>query len=244
VLEHAVEDLGRAVEFLATHCLVMGPAVLPYSLQVVLLADAFRQFPSPDESRQKLLRDWFWMTTYGELFAGISAGRLHHVVVKLKESLERCKLSWPGVAQFRRRPLPARFDMQSARGRALALRLAEARPRDSSGQEIPAPLILAREGARAVVHWFPREQLSIPTEDEDYYPNPGNCLLVHPEDASAVRQLLAKRKAPPPFLHSHFIDPRFNMQPPRDAEFFIYKRMKELDALEDDLVAPIRQQLA
>lgn len=242
VLQESVENIARAAHFLREHCHVDGPAVLPYSMQLVLLADAFRQVPEPDEGTLALLGDWFWMTTYGELFAGISGGRLQRVGEELRKSLRRKVLTWPGAAPFRRRPLGARFDMRGARGRALALRLAEAKPLDSSGKEIPAPTILAREGVKALIHLVPRNEL--PEGETDLYASPANRLLVRPEDASGVRQLILRGPVDKEFLRSHIISPAAQKALRQGSpEKFLRLRMKELEALEERFIAPVVQQL-
>jgi hypothetical protein len=243
VLKEAVGNLEKAAQFLAENCLLKGPSVLPYSLQLVLLAEAFRQNPSPDEATRALLRDWFWMTTYGELFAGISGGRLQRVGDELKKSLQRKVLTWPGAAPFRRRPLGARFDMRSARGRAVALRLAEAGPLDSSGKQIPASRILAREGAKALVHLVPRNEL--PAGETELYASPANRLLVRPEDASAVRQYVLRGSANPDLLRSHLISPAaYEALGQGSPEKFLRLRMEELDAMEERFIAPLVEQLS
>lgn len=244
VLQESVGNIGRVAQFLAEHCRIERPSVLPYSLQLVLLAESFRQNPAPDESTLLLLRDWFWMTTYGEIFAGISGGRLQRVLDELMMNLERKVLTWPGATPFRRRPLGSRFDMRGARGRALALRLVDARPLDSSGQEIPASIILAREGAKALVHLVPRSEL--PEGQTDLYVSPANRLLVRPEDAPAVRQLLLNGSVSQEFLRSHLISQFAHdaLRRGRDPDMLIRLRMDELDALEERFIAPIVQQLS
>jgi hypothetical protein len=244
VLQESVSNIERGALFLAKHCRIERPSVLPYSFQLVLLAEAFRQDPSPDESTLLLLRDWFWMTTYGELFAGVSGGRLQRVLDELMMNLKRKMLTWPGATPFRRRPLGSRFDMlRGARGRALALRLVDARPLDSSGEEIPAPSILARESAKALVHLVSRNEL--PEDQADLYASPANRLLVRPEDAPAIRKLLLEGSVSKEFLRSHIISPGAHKALRQgNPEKFLQLRMKEFDALEEQFIAPIVQQLS
>lgn len=241
VLAQSVESLARAAEFLARQCQILGPSVLPYSLQVVLLANAFRQNPSPSLKLQRLLRDWFWMTTYGELFAGITDSRLNHVIQKMRDSLQNQALIWPGATPFRRRPLPPRFDMRSARGRAIALRLAEEGPVDSQGQAFQAPTILAREGAKALIHLIPRKNLP----SSELYASPANRLLARPEDATVARQLLSEGKPDKDFLQSHLIStPAHKALAQGAVERFLQLRMKTLDDLEERFIKSIKEQLA
>jgi hypothetical protein len=243
VLKEAVGNLEKAARFLAEDCRIEGPSVLPYSLQLLMLAEVFREHPSPDEDTRALLRDWFWMTTYGELFVGISGGRLQRLGDELKRNLKRKVLTWPGAAPFRRRPLGARFDMRGARGRAVALRLAEAGPLDSSSKEIPAPRILAREGAKALVHLVSRNEL--PEENTDLYASPANRLLVRPEDASAVRQYVLRGSANPDLLRSHLISPAaYEALGQGSPEKFLRLRMEELDAVEERFIAPLVARLS
>jgi len=63
VLDEATTALKLAARFLRDRCKVYGPAVLPYSSQIILLADTLR-LASQDEGRspdfEAVLERWFW----------------------------------------------------------------------------------------------------------------------------------------------------------------------------------------
>lgn len=242
VLDQSVSSLATAAEFLAGECLVAGPGILPYALQIVLIADVFRQYPSPDQSLRQLLKDWFWMTTYGELFAGISSTRLNTVIEKLRESLQSHVLIWPGANPFRRRPLASRFDMRSARSRALAILLAQRNPLNPGGKHFPAATLLAREGTKAFMHLVPRNEL--PPGSREMYSSPANRLLIQPEDAPAMRALLYEGNPDDAFLDSHLIA-RDELQSLRDGRPDVLLREREfsLVVLEERLIDYLKKKI-
>lgn len=241
VLDQSVRNIATAAEFLASNCLVAGPGILPYALQIVLIADAFRQYPSTDQTRQQLLKDWFWMTTYGELFAGISSTRLSTVIERLRESLQKRATLWPGANPFRRRPLASRFDMRSARSRALAIFLAHQRPLNSSGQPLPAAILLAREGTKGLIHLVSRNEL--PPKSRELYSSPANRLLVQPEDAMGIRSLLYVGSPNRDFLESHLMTHE-DLHELRNGrpDVFLKQRATVLDFMEEDAIKDLKQQ--
>ena len=243
VLDQSVRNLSTAATFLSNKCLVAGPGLLPYGLQIVLIADAFRQHPSPDEPHKQLLQYWFWMTTFGELFAGISSTRLSIAIDKLRETLQQRLLKWPGANPFRRRPLASRFDMRSARSRAVALIAAHRRPLDSSGNPIPAAALLAREGTKAFIHLVPRNEL--PPETNRLYASPANRLLVRPEDASAIQALIYQGSPSEDFLRSHLLNSSA-VQDLRNGKTgeFLWHRAQQMEHVEEEAVKILKQRLS
>src|SRR6185312_15829581 len=210
VLEEATQSLKSAARFLREKCKIYGPAVLPYSFQIVLLADAIQRAGGSSEQALSLeaaaaVEKWFWLTTYTGHFAGISAVRLDRTLKHLRRvAADAEDPNPPGM--FREvNPPPRRFDFRAARSRAIALRLAQLNPQ--SGYEIHDPFqLLADFGRDAMPMIIPSRDLKGRQAE-----GPENRVLVHPRESSALRRSL--RESPGLFddprpLESHAIDER------------------------------------
>ena len=208
VLEEATESLKAAARFLRNKCKIYGPAVLPYSFQIVLLADAIQRASGGLEQTLSLaaaeaVERWFWLTTYTEHFAGISAVRLDRTLKHLRRVAERAEDPNPPGMSREVTSAPRRFDFRAARSRAIALKLAQLNPQ--SGQESHDPFqLLADFGPDAMPMLIPsREVGGRPAE------GPENRILVHPREASTLRRSMRESllfELYPNFLESHAVD--------------------------------------
>jgi hypothetical protein len=180
-LERAFARIKRVADFLRLECGIRDWDLVPYALQTVLLADVFRQ--TEVDARLDLLRDWFWLTTYGEMFAGLSGYRLGIALKALRESVRDGILRWSGATPFRLRPLRATADFRAVRIKALALQLAR-RQSAATGTDQPYRL-LADHKRMAMVQLVRRSMLS-----QDSFSSPGNRFLCAPEQVAALRQTI------------------------------------------------------
>ncbi|MEZ4293801.1 MAG: DUF262 domain-containing protein [Polyangiaceae bacterium] len=183
-LREAVVALKMAAEFLQTEG-IYRPDFVPYSRQVVLLAAALH--PTRASASHELLSAWLWLTTYAELFTGISGGRFQRVHEELQRSGLTGILTWPGWRPFERRPLGGRLDLRSARARALVLRLAELSPGVRPGGEPVDVHRLQHENAATEVlcRALTREHVLAPL-----VVSAGNSFLVSPEHVAEFRDNL------------------------------------------------------
>lgn len=181
VLREATESLKAAARFLRDHCKVYGPSTLPYSFQIVLLADALRQSPLHPQAAGALEK-WFWLTTYAEYFAGISAVRLARALEHLRiVAAQGTDPAPPGIT--REVTGLRRFDFRTARSRAIALRMADLQARTLPNQEDPYQL-LADHGRDAMPMLIPRREAGNTRLAE----GPENRILVHPKEAVQRRR--------------------------------------------------------
>ncbi len=177
-LERAFERLKRVADFLRAECGIRDWDLVPYAVQSVLLADVFRQ--KEVDARLDLLRDWFWVTTYGEMFAGLSGYRLGVALKALRDSVRDGMLRWSGATPFRLRPLRATADFRAVRIKALALQLAR-RQSAARGSDEPFRL-LADHKRMAMVQLVRRSVLT-----KDSFSSPGNRFLCAPQEVAALR---------------------------------------------------------
>jgi hypothetical protein len=186
VLQEATDSLKTAARFLREQCKVYGPAILPYSFQIVLLADALRVGVGSHEgelspSISEALRRWFWLTTYTEHFAGISAVRLARTLGHLRDlATHGGNPEPPGLV--RRVAFPRRFDFRAARSRAIALRLA-----DLQADKVPRDphQLLAEHGRNAMPMLIPSKELPQTSREVE---GPENRVLIPPKEASELRR--------------------------------------------------------
>ncbi len=143
-------SLGRAMMWLQDLAGIPGLQVLPYYMQLVMVAAAIPMGHVNDKGLRHL-RTWFWETTYTERFSGITGYQTRAMIDGV------CKLangeSWS--PKGKKKPpnfkLPTRLNANWARNRTAAIRLAALAPLDHEGHPIDAAEQLATQGVGALV---------------------------------------------------------------------------------------------
>ena len=239
VLDEVFVALARAAAFLASECKIRDPELVPYTLQIVLLAEALRGSPPGLRARRRL-RSWFWLTTYAELFGSMSGGRLQIVLDRLRADGGQTTITWPGRIPFKRRALPPRFDFRGARGKALALRLAEADPKDADEAPMDGSVLLNSHGIDALVQLLPRSKVSAAL-----YASPGNRILCATGKISDLRTAILSGVVSSEVLVSHMIFPAAWMAlQSGDLAEFIQLRANDLDQFEAAFIEPLAEALS
>ena len=230
VIDEVAESLLMAVRFLQKECGIRSARLLPSRYQLILLAEAMRAWracaQSSGDVRRHLVR-WFWMTTYGNAFRAVTGNKLQRLLQHLRRLArgETTRAWGEPVGIFP--PLPERFHYQSARSKVLALHLARLLPRDASGQPLADPVaLLAKHGADAIVPLIRGR------------PESANRILVHPQEAKAIRELLAHpERCSEELLTSHAISPEAaDAIRDRDEERFLRARRKTLEELDQRFI--------
>jgi hypothetical protein len=231
-LRRAFDRLVRVAALLRNTCGIVDWDLVPYELQAVLLTEAFRLRPDlPDDS--PLLADWFWMTTYGEMFAGLSGARLALAVDAIRETVSDGALRWSGANPFRRRPLPATADFRAVRIKALALMLARLQS-DSSPDARPFR-VLSDHGRLALYQLIPRPRVS-----RVGFSSPANRFLCAPDEDKALRQRVLAGHLDDDFRREHAISEGARSAAVQGRwDEFIELRLKTLEEMEEAFVADI-----
>ncbi len=125
IIENAVESVAAATGLLAAVG-VHGPDILPYSWQLIVLAIELGSRPAfvlEPKERSEVER-WFWLTTYGGVFAGVNSSVVDKASAALKSMMSgdgshaMDKYITAGVEQ------PERFDFRAVRSKACMLSMA------------------------------------------------------------------------------------------------------------------------
>jgi Protein of unknown function DUF262 len=226
------ESLRRAARFLWEDCGVPAPELVPYSLQIVILAEAFRRQPNPSSQLRRLIFSWFWMTTYGELFAGMSGDRLQVALNDMREMVAREQPKWTWNRPFEQRPLRDTFDFRAARSKAFAFRLASVQNDVSGGRA--GSQILADAGRKGFVQIIPWR------EGRHIFSSPANRFLVHPAEAGSLRDAVLTGSLSPDSCEKHVISTKaLDALKARNFSFFVERRRLDILNLEDKFVTPL-----
>ena len=202
---------------------MLGPEALPYTWQLITLAVHLGRrntvMPTPfDDASAPAAERWFWLTTYGEVFAGVNSAVVGRSLGALDDILGG--KGWTKMAQDvtrQVRPVVS-FDFRTARSKACAL--AMARYQDRGVRDGPAHRALPR-GVDAMQLLFPsgrRSQWS-------------HLAIVTPEQGlGALRDTLKRRVA--------------GTRDPHDQEFLQRLGIEPTDAgSRDELLAARRERL-
>lgn len=119
----AVEDTDRTlqevVEFLRDEVRVPLARLVPYNIQIMLLAVFFHFSDKAEAGQRAKLRNWFWTTSLAGTFAGATTTQVRNFIREMKAFARGTgALSYSGE---RARAFPDRFDLRSARVRAYLL---------------------------------------------------------------------------------------------------------------------------
>ena len=202
LLPRTREALLQAVHFLRDQCHIPSVQFLPYSIQLVLVA----QYMTPKNVASGALYKWFWHTTYIEWFSVVNGSHIKQSIEALwfyEAPSEDLPASYAPEILFASVQPYEQFHLKAARAKAWAIRLAEMQPLDLDGRPLPALELLRVHGSKALVIWG---------RDLANYVQPvpartvANRLLLDPTTARRFLKTLyeAPRSIPREVLVSHF----------------------------------------
>ncbi len=129
LIQRAFRLVGAAAQLLGT-CGILGPWALPYSWQIIVLAVHLGRTHTEtipvsfDISVREAVERWFWLTTYGEVFAGLNSSIVDRTLAALQDLIDgkdSSKMTRDGTNEVR--PVSS-FDFRTARSKACALLMA------------------------------------------------------------------------------------------------------------------------
>lgn len=232
-LSEVVDAIARVAEFLWDDCGVPSPDLMPYALQIVVLTEAFRVNPTPSSDVRELLQGWFWMTTYGELFAGMSGDRVQLAISDIHTTVLDSYPKWTWKRPFEERPIRRTFDFRAARAKAFAYRLAAFQ--DEAFGSRAGTRLLAEAGRKALTQIVPVSRAT-----KAGYSSPGNRFLVSPNDTQEFRERLFLDQLSERELAAHGITPEArDLLCEGDVAGFIARRLEDVVAKEREFVVPL-----
>ena len=210
-LPQAVETsraaLEQAVSLLQAFGIHNG-LMLPYSMQVVVLAAFCSKCPAPTDDQKAFLRRWLWASSYQTWFATANPSQVFHLVEEFRDvvssnpapaALTTMDLDAPAY------PFPRSFDMRGARTRTLLCRLVDLKPRRSDGHFVDEPWRLVKEHGPGALG-----RICATVDDKALRTSPANRLLSpDPTDRRQAKSWLVNLQpdADSDVLESHAIDP-------------------------------------
>lgn len=198
-LPQAVEvarlGLGKARAFLRDLG-VLNARMLPYSMQLVALSGFFGRCPAPSPAQLALLRRWFWSSSFVGWFGTANPAQVRRLVDEMRDTTATDKeptgFQHMDIEQTAL-PTPLRFDLRSARVRALLCLLLARKPRRPDGTQLSlqeaADLLLQRgPDAMSVV--------CATVRDSDLRSSPANRILdLAPDIPGQAKNWLTKLPA-------------------------------------------------
>ncbi|MGE7199476.1 DUF262 domain-containing protein [Brevundimonas naejangsanensis] len=177
VMDDVFSALAKAADFLKKTFGISKPELVPYRMQIVGIAGLFMANPSFDD--YDLLRDWFLLSTYTEVF-GSSARRSENALADLFEYAGSHVFKWslrelPSVRSLSN----LRVDFRAARVKALALALAQRRSEILQSQD------------KAELATFGREAFAQIVIDKTLRGRAGMRFILAPDDVQSFRSKLA-----------------------------------------------------
>ncbi|NJL27632.1 MAG: DUF262 domain-containing protein [Thermoanaerobaculia bacterium] len=218
---------------------VLNARMLPYSMQLVALCAFFGRRAEATPAQEKLLRRWFWSSSFAGWFGSGNPTRVRRLVEELRDrlprdlaptKLENMDLDQPAL------PTPLRFDLRSARVRALVCVLLQLQPKRPDG----APLSL-EEAAALLFDRGPRAMSVVcaTVRDPNLRRSPANRILdVSSEEKGQAKNWLLRLE---PDLASiifegHALPPNSTDLLGRDNDEFLRERMQLLGKLEREFM--------
>jgi hypothetical protein len=245
-LPDAVDEAERGLQAACSFLSELGvpnARMLPYSMQLVALCAFFGRCSEPTPDQAELLRRWFWSSSFAGWFGSGNPTLVRRLVEELRDmtskdpspkKLEHMDLEQPAL------PTPLRFDLRSARVRALLCVLLRRSPRRPNGEA------LALEDAAQLLFQRGPDAMNIvcaTVKNQDLRKSPANRILdVAPNVVGQAKNWLIRldRELLDRVLDSHAI-PRdaFDLLIRGDNDAFLRRRLDLLGQVERDFMKKV-----
>lgn len=217
--------------------------MLPYSMQLVALSAFFGRCPSPTDEQKALLKRWFWSSSFAGWFGSGNPARVRRLVDEFRDKLS--KNPAPTTLEFMEinqpaLPIPLRFDLRSARVRALVCLLLARGPQRADGKTIHL-----EEAARMLLERGPESMTTLcaTVVDRDLRRSPANRVFdVQPGVSGQAKNWIldlvpALRDQ---VLISHGIDPAgYALLKSGENDKFLRQRIAYLSSIEREFMQQV-----
>lgn len=153
------DALEKAVDFFGTQLNVVSTDFLPQSHQLIPITYFFSRVNNPSASQVKILRQWFWRTSFSLRYSGATDTRLNQDI----DLIDTIVAGEQGIPQkYGQLPLEkvliaAPFTRTNVYTRSLLLLMAQANPMNlTNGARIDLGTALSKYNAKEYHHVFPR----------------------------------------------------------------------------------------
>jgi hypothetical protein len=149
----------RAVDFLATHIKAPSAAVVPYTNQIVVLAEILRRLPTPNAKQWAAIERWFWRTGISGYFSGWNSGMMASDLAAVAAFSQGAgpEIEIPTQLLGAQLWTSRAFRLNNAHSKILALILAYKMPLDIlTGQSIDVANALSWQNSKEFHHFFPQ----------------------------------------------------------------------------------------
>ncbi len=239
-IEPASDALLLSVVFLVEQG-IETDKLLPYSMQIVLLAVFFHHCPEPTEAQRELLQRWLWVSSFTGWFGSANPSRVGWLINELREAALN-----PGVTELKQidlnapaLPFPSNFDWRSSRVRCTVLAMLERQPRDTDGEIMSeAWKLIVEDKINAVsrILTYPPPETD---QEKILRSSPANRIVNVAGQRGQAKKWLFKfePRILEAVLDSHGIPPdAFEALRQENYREFLEKRFKHLEAIERDFM--------
>jgi len=200
--------------------------------------DVFRLRPILSDKQNSDLVSWFWTTTYGEYFAGMSGDRIEKAKKDLARGLDSGNWALTQFDPFEVSTLRRKFDFRAVRAKAFALRLS-----DVKENILPSPnaqTLLSEYGRECMLQLLPRTN-----SRKSIYSSYANRFMVNPKDGNTFKDKLISGQLTAIELQSMLIDSDMADSIATDNhERFIELRIDVIDRKEREFYTPHLSKMA
>lgn len=199
VVRKASVGLRNTAEWLAQEG-VQCARLLPYALQMVLLAQVFGD-RAPTAVEAEVLRRWLFATSFSGWFAGGNTTQINDDLAEMERFKSGEAQAFAALREHAK-PFPERFDLKSARVRAFLLAtLVRSKPLHRSGHPVDIVALFPNDEVASVPKVFPRAAPPLVSA-------PANRILLPPLHGRGTRRQLSELPTyeRAEVLRSHCID--------------------------------------
>ncbi len=242
-VKEAARGLVDARRFLCDELRILNARMLPYSMQLVALSAFFGRCASPTNEQTALLKRWFWSSSFAGWFGSGNPARVRRLVDEFRDRLSKNtapkKLEFMEIDQPAL-PIPLRFDLRSARVRALVCLLLSRGPQRPNGEPIPL-----EEAARILFERGPESMTTLCATviDRDLRRSPANRIFdVQPEVSGQAKNWILGLQPTlrNQVLISHGIDPdSYALLESGENDKFLQQRVAYLSSIEREFMQQV-----
>lgn len=242
------ESLEKTIDFLSTELKMFSRDFLPHSHQIVPLTFFFSKVNTPSAQQSKILKQWFWKTSFSKRYAGSTDLHMDEDIMFFNNVISH---DFSGINKYsysieEKNLIDQRFSKSGPYTRAFLLLMAQKLPLNlANGNKIDLGIALSKYNLKEYHHIFPRNFFKDRRIDSDkinslcnfcFLPSDSNKKISNKAPSEYIFNVIPQAHYPE-ILESNLMPLRKEIYQKDDYDEFLKQRAKKiLDYLDSQLV--------